>query len=338
MPRTHALTISIAALSAAALLAATGCSSDAGSGPDTADVDSGNGSIVATTTILGTVTADIVECADPEATVTTLMPVGADPHDFAPSSAQVAELVGADLVIANGLGLEAGLDDALESARTDGATVLEVADLVDPLPFGAHADDHADEADDDSADQGADDHADDHGSEDPHFWFDMQRMATAAELIGEQLAESRDGAYAECGAQVADEIRAAEADVRTTLEAVPADRRVLVTDHDALGYFSDAYGFEIAGTVIPGGSTLGEPSSADLAALVATIQAEDVPAIFTNSAEPSTLADAVSAETGRDIAIVPLYVGTLGEPGSDADTYVGFMTANATSIATALSP
>lgn len=323
-------------LTLAAALAGTtlaGCSSDTASDDGAADT-----SIVATTTILGSVTDDIVECADPQATVTTLMPAGADPHDFAPSSAQVAELVGADLVVANGLGLEAGLKDALESARTDGATVLEVADLVDPLPFGAHADDHAGEAADDHADEAADDHADDHGSEDPHVWFDMQRMARVAELIGEQLGETGGSAYIECGAQVADDIRAAEADVITTLETVPTDRRVLVTDHDALGYFSDAYGFEIAGTIIPGGSTLGEPSSADLASLVATIQAEDVPAIFTNTAEPSTLADAVSAETGRDIAIVPLYVGTLGEPGSGADTYIGFMTTNATSIATALTP
>jgi len=135
---------------------------------------------------------------------------------------------------------------------------------------------------------------------------------------------------------VADRIRAAEAEVRATLESVPADRRILVTDHDALGYLADAYGYEIAGTVIPSGTTLAEPSSADLAELVSVIVAEGVPAIFANSAEPSTLADAVAAESGRDVQVVTLYVGSLGEPGSGAEDYLSMMATDANLIATAL--
>lgn len=318
------VTIAVIALSASALAACTsGSTTDAGSGDEAP-----GGSIVATTTILGSITTDIAACADPEATVTTLMPVGADPHDFAPSSQQVAELVSADLVVTNGLGLEAGLSDALANAVADGASVLAVGEQVDPLPFGAHADDHADEA--------ADDHADEHGREDPHVWFDMDRMATAAEVIGAALAEGGTSAYAECGAQVAAEIRAAEAEVRATLESVPADRRILVTDHDSLGYLADAYGYQIAGTVIPGGTTLAEPSSADLADLVATIQAEDVPAIFANSADSTTLADAVATEVGRPIDVVQLYVGSVGEPGSGAEDYISMMQTDADLIADAL--
>ena len=324
---------SLGLLAAAALLA--GCSSTSESANDTA---SDSISVVATTTILGSITSDILTCADPNATVTTLMPVGADPHDFAPSSQQIAQMVGADLVVANGLGLEAGLTDALASAATDGATVLEVGEQVDPLPFGEHADDHAadDHAADDPAADGTatDEHG--HGSEDPHVWFDMSRMATAAEIIGSTLAQTAGDTYSTCGSQVADEIRAAELDVRATMESVPAAQRILVTDHDALGYLSDAYGYEIAGTVIPGGSTLGEPSSADLAALVSVIQAENVPAIFTNTASPTDLADAVAAETGRDIVVVPLFVGSLGDENSGADTYITMMEKNASLIAQAL--
>lgn len=295
---------------------------------DSAGDDPTGTSIVTTTTILGSITSDIAACADPEATVTTLMPIGTDPHDFAPSSQQVAQLVSADLVITNGLGLEAGLTDSLDNAVSDGATVLAVGDQLDPLPFGAHADDHA-------ADE-QDDHADEHGSEDPHVWFDMARMATAAEVIGAALAEGGNPAYADCGRQTADEIRAAEAGVRATLESVPAERRILVTDHDSLGYLADAYGYEIAGTVIPGGSTLAEPSSADLANLVATIQAEDVPAIFANTADSTTLADAVATEVGRPIEVVQLYVGSLGEPGSGADDYISMMQTDASLISEAL--
>ena len=322
--------VPVSLIAAASLLAA--CSGESSSDASEESTGPGSSTIVATTTILGSIAGDIVACADPAATVTTLMPVGADPHDFAPSSQQVAQIVQADLVIANGLGLEAGLDDALDNARSDGATVLEIAELVDPIPFGEHADDHSD----DHADEAATEDEHEHGSEDPHVWFDMTRMATAAELIGAQLATTGGTAYAECGTEVAERIRAAEAEVRATLESVPADRRILVTDHDALGYLADAYGYEIAGTVIPSGTTLAEPSSADLAELVSVIVAEDVPAIFANSAEPSTLAEAVAAETGRDVQVVSLYVGSLGEPGSGAEDYLSMMATDANLVATAL--
>jgi zinc/manganese transport system substrate-binding protein len=322
MPRAR-LPLILSGLSAAALaLAACGGSSDS------ADTDSTAGglSIVATTTILGSVAGEIATCAG--GSVTTLMPIGADPHDFTPSSAQVAEIVGADVVIANGLGLEEGLADALSSAAADGAEVIEVAGVVDPIEFGAGGHSHED---DDHADEG-----EEHGSLDPHIWFDMNRMADAAVIIGDDLAELGGPAYAKCGQQVATQIRAAESEVAELLASVPADRRILVTDHEALGYLADAYGYEVAGVVIPGGSTLAEPSSAELRELVETIQAEGVPAIFANTADPTALADAVAAEAGENVEVVVLYVGSLGEAGSGADTYISMMLTDARLIADAL--
>ena len=165
----------------------------------------------------------------------------------------------------------------------------------------------------------------------------MGRMAQAAELIGTTLADaSGDVRYAECGTTQAEAITKAEDAVRATLESVPADRRLLVTDHEALGYFAEAYGYEVVGTVIPSSSTLAEPSSADLAALVATVNSSGVPAIFANTATPTALAEAVAAEAGKEIAIVPLYVESLGEAGTPASTYPGMMAENARLIADAL--
>lgn len=323
----------------ALVLAACGGTSGSSTGSASTDATStGEVTVVATTTILGDVVNQIATCAG--ATSTTLLPVGADPHDFAPSSAQVAELAGADVVVAIGLGLEEGLEGALESAAAEGATVIEVAEQVDPIEFGAgaHAEEEGHSEEEGHAEEEGHSEEDEHGHGDldPHIWFDMERMAAAADIVGTELAATVGPQAAECGAQVAQEIRAAEVGVRETLESVPADRRVLITDHDALGYLADAYGFEIAGTVIPSGTTLAEPSSADLQALVELIGAEGVRAIFANSTEPTALADAVAAEAGSDVSVVTLYVDSLGEPGSGADTYIGLMQTNAQLIADAL--
>ena len=164
----------------------------------------------------------------------------------------------------------------------------------------------------------------------------MNRMATAAEIIGAELAENNGDVFADCGSKIADEIRSAEQDVRSLLESVPADQRILVTDHDALGYLADVYGYEIAGTVIPSGTTLAEPSSADLVELVDVIEDEGVQVIFANTADPTTLADAVAAEAGTDVQVVTLFVGSLGGPGSGAEDYVSMMLTNAELISGAL--
>ena len=291
------------------LLAALGLS--ACSSADPAGSASAEGlSIVATTTMLGSVVSDLTACAGGQ--VTTLIPSGADPHDFAPSSQQVASLVHADIVIANGLGLEGGLVDALDSAKADGASIYEVAPDVSPRDFAGSS------------------------TPDPHFWFDMSRMADAVEHIGDQLASKGGAKYKTCASTEAQKIRAAEAQVKQTLNAVPKSKRVLVTDHDAFGYFANAYGYSIAGAVIPSGTTLAEPSSSDLAALAAVIKAKGVKAIFANTNTPKALANAVASEVGYPVAVVDLYVDSLGAPGSGADTYIGYMQTDAKRIAAAL--
>ena len=334
-------------------LAVAGCGTDGtdDDGADPAQEASGDGAAVATTTMLGDVVADIVECAG--GTSETLMPVGVDPHDFSASSDQVASMVSAQLVVANGLGLEEGLESALEGAEADGAVVVEVAPLVDPIEFGgghsheedeehSETDDHSDEEDadedhSDKEDHSDEEHAHDNGSLDPHFWHDVGRMAEAAELIGADLADrTGDDTYGACGTEVHDELVEVDTEVRDILAAVPADQRVLITDHDALGYFADAYDFEVAGVVIPGGATLAEPSSQELSELVETIKTEAVPVVFSNNANPTDLVPAVAAEVGDDIDVVELYIGSLGPEGSGAETYVGMVTTNAERIAAAL--
>jgi zinc/manganese transport system substrate-binding protein len=293
--------------------------------------------VVTTTTVLGSVVSDILVCAvGDDASLSVLMPIGADPHDFQASSEQVAMMSTADLVVSNGLYLEEGLVSILESLEADGAGVLELAELLDPLPFAEKSlEDHDDHGHSDDEAVEVDEHA--HGDFDPHFWLDMSRMARASELIGAELATTMgDESLAQCGVTVAEEIRAAEAGVVATLASIPSQRRILVTDHESFGYFADSYDFRIVGVVVPGGSTLADPSSKDLAALVATIRSERVPAIFANTASSSAVAEAIAAEAGEGVAVVALFVESVGAPGSGAETYITMMQSNAALIAKAL--
>ncbi|HSO04181.1 MAG TPA: metal ABC transporter substrate-binding protein, partial [Candidatus Limnocylindrales bacterium] len=142
-------------------------------------------------------------------------------------------------------------------------------------------------------------------------------------------------AYTQCGEDLQAELATLNEAVAATLATVPEDARILVTDHDAFGYFADAYYYTVAGVEIPGGSTLAEPSSAELAELTTTVTEAGVPAIFANTANPQALVDALASEVG-DIEVVPLYVGSLGGPGSGAETYQDMMTTNAQLISDAL--
>ena len=334
------------ALSAGALVLA-GCASDEGS--DTAD--EGDVNVVATTTFWADITDRVLQCAG-SGTVTPLMPVGADPHDFSASSQDAAAMVNADLVVANGLELEEGLESTIESAQDDGARVFELASQLNPVPFAEHAGSaqgHEAEEGEEPTHEGEDkpegqEHSregeegeeDHHGGDDPHVWLDTTRAADAASLIGAELADATgNDAFADCGNTISEELKQVNSEVAEILASVPEDRRVLVTDHDAFGYFADAYGYKIAGVVVPGGSTLGDPSSAELAELTETINDAGVPAIFSNTADATALIEAVAAEAG-EIEVVPLYVGSIGEPGSGADSYEGMVRSNAESIARAL--
>ena len=167
-------------------------------------------------------------------------------------------------------------------------------------------------------------------------------MATAAEALAATLADevpalATDEARDRAAATVAD-LRTLDAEVETTLAAVPADRRKLVTNHDVFAYFADRYGFEVIGAVIPATTTQAAPSAGEIDDLAATVAAAGVPAVFADTSSPEDLADALAAEVGDDVEVVALYSESLGEPGSGADTYAGMVRTNAERIAGALAP
>lgn len=280
--------------------------------------------IVATTSILGDVVANV---AGDDATVEVLIPLGVDPHEFQASSAQVAQISNADLVVVNGLGLEESLFDVLAGAESDGARVLEIGPMIDPIVYSGPVHDDDDD----------DDHDDDDHDLDPHIWMDPVRMADAARLIAAELSAIDSGVdWAARAESYAGELLDLDAEIAAMLMTVPPALRSLVTNHATFGYFADRYGWEVLGTVIPGVSTLSAPSSADLAELVSLIEQEGVRAIFVETTSPEVLAQAVAAEVGSKVEVVELHTESLSAPGAEADSLIGLLRSNASLITRAL--
>ncbi len=309
-------------------LAASACGSDGG----TNDAESGADGpvIVATTSILGDVVGQLV---GDQAEVVTVMPAGADPHDFQPSAREVDALLSASAVIANGENFEEGLVDVIESAVAAGIPTFEAIDAVSTLERSAdvHHDEHVEE----------DDEHDEAGhSVDPHFFTDPSRMADAVNGIVAFLDTEVDGLDSEAlnaaGDEYLAELADVDAEVEQLLAVIPEEQRTLLTNHEVFGYFADRYGFEVVGAVLPGGSTVESASAGELAELAELIESEGVSAIFADTSSSSALADTLAAEVG-DVAVVELYSESLGEVDSDGATYVEMIRTNANRIAGALS-
>ncbi len=299
-------------------------------------------SVVVTTSILGDiVTESLGDLVGEEFTVETIMPIGVSPHGFDASAEQAEAMEQADLLVTNGVNLEEGLTGVIESAEESGTEVFTFADHVEVLP-GSGGDDHDhDEAEGEEGhdhDEAEDDHDHDHSAGDPHIWMDPTQMAAGVEALAEELAElsdDPDAVHAEADDYIV-ELTTLDEDIATTLEVVPAEDRLLVTNHQAFGYFVNRYDFEMLGAAIPSLTTDAAASAAELEELAALIREHDLPAIFSETIESDELVDALAEEVGSDVQVVQLYTGSLGEPGSGADTYAGMMTTNAQRIADAL--
>jgi zinc/manganese transport system substrate-binding protein len=286
---------------------------------------------------------DRVDCGD-AFDIQTLIPLGGDPHSYEPSMQDRDTLSDAALVVANGADLEAQLHDTLDTVADDGTTVFEVAEHVTTRPMGgeAHEDetDHADETEHteetDHEEEGEDEHGHSHEGNDPHIWFDPTLVIEALPALGDALVEA--GADRDeidgCVETVTTELTELDSEIAATLDTVPEDRRLLVTNHDALGYFAAHYGFEILGSVLPSSSTLVQASPSELDDLADAIEAAGVPAIFAEALESTDDASALADRLG--VEVVTLYTDSLGDGDSGVTSYAELLRFDAEAIATAL--
>ncbi len=198
-----------------------------------------------------------------------------------------------------------------------------------------HEDDHDDH--EGHAEDDGHGHAHAHGSDDPHVWFDPIRVADALPALSQALAAQAGldaAALDECVAAYHGELIALDAEVDAILAPLHPEDRLLVTNHDALGYFADRYGFQVIGTVIPSGSTLAAASPAGLQDLVELIDETGVAAIFSETTHSSDDTEALGREAG--VQVVSLNTGSLGPADSSSGTYIGFIRTNAQKIAEGL--
>ena len=299
---------------------------------DAADLDGGKLRVVATTSIIGDVVAQVGGTA---IDLTTLMAPGQEPHSFEPTAQALTAVAEAHVIFINGWDLEEGLLDDLANVADD-VPLVAVAARIEPrelTPAADHEDEHQDEG------QDGGDH--EHGVPDPHTWLDPRHAQQWVANIKVVLSDL-DPANAAVYDANADAYQAQLADliayVDEQVASIPEDGRKLVTQHDALGYFADRYHFQVVGTVLPAFSALAEPSAGDLAALVEVMEAEGVCAIFVETTANDALAQAVADELAAcpSVQIVALYTGALGGAGSGADTYIDMMRANVDAIVAGL--
>ncbi|MCU0795802.1 MAG: zinc ABC transporter substrate-binding protein [Akkermansiaceae bacterium] len=294
-------------ISATLVLALTSC--DRGADPST----DGTFRVVATTSMIADVARQI---AGPDAEVTALMGEGVDPHLYQPLRGDIAQLQAADLILYNGVLLEGKMTGTIERFAKGGTRTLAVAEMPGLI----------DEAE---------------GKHDPHVWMDVKLWAQAAGRICDALCDAdpeNAAAYRQRHEAYAAELAELDDRVRQAIATIPEDRRVLVTAHDAFGYFSRAYGIEVRG--IQGISTESEAGLKDLEALIQVLVERRIPAVFVESSIPRKSVEALvegARAKGHEVKIGGvLFSDSMGRAGSYEGTYIGMIDHNVTSLTQAL--
>jgi len=322
--RKHWLTILIAILT---LIAFSGCrpqaAEEADELPTLSPVSLTTGErlrVVATTSIV----ADVAQNVGGEwIELTTLLPLGADPHTYQPTPQDAAAIANAHVVLANGAGLEVFLEPLLESSGATGR-VVPVSYGIDLLHMEADEHEHEDEEHE-------------HGQFDPHVWFDPLNVIVWTENIAWALSTLDPAHAADYQANAASyqaELRALDAWIADQVALIPAGHRTLVSDHASFGYFAHRYGLIQGGTIIASFSTMAAPSAQELAALEESITALGVPAIFVGTTVNPALGERIARDTGTRLVL--LYTGSLSAPGGPADSYLALMRYDTTAIVEAL--
>ena len=271
--------------------------------------------------------ADIAQnVAGSRLTVTSLLPAGVDPHSFEPTPRDARNVARSRVIILNSRGFEPVIDRLIESVGAPDLLVVEAAaGLSGREPQAGERPVTAD-------DRGG---AGPPGEVDPHFWLDPLQVVTYVGNIERGLAAvdpAGAATYAGNAQAYVQQLRQLDTWIGSRVAEIPAARRLLVTNHESLGYFADRYGFRVVGTVFPTLGVEGTPSAKQLAALVGKIRATGAPALFLEVGSSEDLARQVARETGVEV-VTGLHTHSLGP---HASTYLDMMRWNVNLIVEAL--
>jgi manganese/zinc/iron transport system substrate-binding protein len=252
--------------------------------------------------------------------VVTLMGPGVDPHLYKASEGDVSRLGDADVVFYNGLHLEARMGEVFE----------RMGRYVNTVPVAEAVPEHLLHAPPDYE-----------GQYDPHVWFDVSLWAYTVDAVADALVDldpTHAAIYRGNAARYRDALSELDGYVQARVATLPREKRVLVTAHDAFGYFGSAYDFEVKG--LQGISTVAEAGARDLQEVATLIAERRIPAVFIESSVPvrfvEALREAVRAR-GYEVALGgELYSDALGDPGTPEGTYAGMVRHNVDTIVNAL--
>ena len=261
--------------------------------------------------------ADMAEkIGGPRVTVASLIPRATDPHVFQPSPNDARLLQSAQIIFINGLGLEGPIERLIASTGQSKKQVV-LSKKITPLHLIENGRDHG---------------------LDPHAWHDVRNAKLYSEAIRDGLILADPQGREEYARRAQDYLQALDAldaEIRRDLASIPPERRVIVTNHDAFGYFARAY--QITMIAPQGVSTEIEPSARDIARVIKQIRAQKIPAVFLENVTDPRLMTQISRETGAKIGN-PLFTDSLSVENGPAPTYIDMMRANLASFTKALRP
>jgi manganese/zinc/iron transport system substrate-binding protein len=285
---------------------------------ETGSASNGKLNIVTTTGMIADIAKNV---GGDNVEVTALMGAGVDPHLYKASEGDVRRLQEADVIFYNGLHLEAQMGEVLEKMNDFGIKTVAVTDKIDRSILLANP-------------QYPDQY-------DPHVWFDVSMWMKAVEKVQETLSETDPANKSEYEANAQAYLAQLEElhqYVLSRAEEIPAEKRVIITAHDAFNYFGRAYGFEVRG--LQGISTEAQAGTADVQDLANFIVEKQIPAIFVESSVPQRNVEAVQAAVqaqGFDVQIGgSLFSDAMGSEGTPEGTYIGMVRHNIDTIVTAL--
>ncbi|MEQ9550662.1 MAG: zinc ABC transporter substrate-binding protein [Coleofasciculus sp. G3-WIS-01] len=263
-----------------------------------------------------------------------------DPHTYRSTPSHRKAVETAQLILYGGYDGEAGVEGLIEASNTSAPIVAVFEEAVpNPLEGEAHHHDHGEKEQGEHSDH-EENHAADKGEKvpDPHVWHDVQNGMAMVEVIRNQLAQinpDQADLYAENAQQLTSQLDQLDTWVNAQVATIPPGKRKIVTTHDALAYYVNAYGFEAAES-LQGLSTEETPSAARVKELVETIEQAKVPTIFVETTTNSTAIETVAREADVKVSEQKLIVGSLGAQNSDTGTYIGMITHNTCAIAEGL--